>query len=88
MFDIIKSKRFLEMPVLPNEGAGWYLDGAVFNDHRDAWAKNSNHVTKIKTPKNLSTSPGVVAALIFERRFSKGSVTIIDNWSSGNINKK
>jgi hypothetical protein len=87
MFDIIESKRCLDIPVLPNEGAGWYLDGAVF-DHREALAENSNRVTKIKTPKNLSTSPGVVGALVFERRFSEVSVTIVASWSGGNINRK
>jgi hypothetical protein len=46
-----------------------------------------NRVTNIKTPKNLSISPGVVAALVFERRFSDMSVTIVDSWSGGNINK-
>jgi hypothetical protein len=57
-------------------------------DQRDARAKNSNRVTKIKTPKNLSTSPGGVAALGFERRFSKVSATIVDSCSGRNIFKK
>jgi hypothetical protein len=87
MFNIIESKRCHGIPVLPNEGAGWCLDGAVF-DHRDARAENTNRVTKIKTLKNLSTSPGVVAAAVFERRFSKVSVTRVDSWSGGNINRK
>jgi hypothetical protein len=87
MFDIIESKRCLDIPVLPKEGAGWYLDGAVL-DHSDALAENSNRVTKIKTPKNLSTSPAVVAALVFERSFSEVSVTIVDSWSGGNIKRK
>jgi hypothetical protein len=42
----------------------------VFRRGRIPRAENPNRVTKIKTPKNLSTSPGVVAALVFERRFS------------------
>jgi hypothetical protein len=87
MFDMIASKRCLDIPVFPKEGAGWYLEGAVL-DHSDARAENSNRVTNIKTPKNLSTSPGVVAALIFDRRFSNVSVTIVDSWSGDNINKK
>jgi hypothetical protein len=63
------------------------LDGAVF-DHKDARAENSKRVTKIKTPKNLSTSPGVVAAFVFKRRFSEVSVTIVNSWSGGNIKRK
>jgi hypothetical protein len=87
MLDIIKSKRCLGIPVLPKDGAGWYLEGAVL-DQSDARAENSNRVTKIKTPKNLSTSPVVVGGLFFERRFSEVSVTISDSSSGGNINKK
>jgi hypothetical protein len=87
MEDIMESNRFRNIPVLPKEGAGWYFEGAVF-DQRDARAENSNRVTKIKTPKNFSTSPGVVATLDFERRFSEVSVTIVDSCSGGNINKK
>jgi hypothetical protein len=84
---MIVSNRCLDIPVLPSGGAGWYLKGAVF-DHRDARVENSNRVTKINTPKNLSTSPGVVAALFFERRFSEVIVTIVDSSSGGNMSRK
>jgi hypothetical protein len=87
MKDIIESKRYLDIPVLPNEGAGKYFDGAVF-DHRDARAENSNRVIKIKTPKNLRSSAVVIGALSTSRSLSEVMVTIVESWSGGNIKRK
>ncbi len=82
-----ESKQCLDMPVLPKDGSGWYLKGIVF-DHRDALEVNSDWVIKTKTPKNLSTSPGVVAVFLFKRKFADIKVTIIASWLGRNINRK
>jgi hypothetical protein len=81
MFAMRELKQCLNIPVLPKDGAGWYLEGAVF-DHSNDLEENSNLATRIKTPKNLCTSPGVVAA------FSDVNVTIIASWSGRKIIRK
>ena len=49
----------LDIPVLPNDGAGTYLLGAVLLQ-RVAREVNSNLVTSIMTPISLRSSPFVV----------------------------
>jgi hypothetical protein len=57
-------------------------------DHSNDLEENSNLITIIKTPKNLSTPAGVVAAFVFKRRFSNVILAIVASWLGGNINRK
>jgi len=80
------SNLFFDIPVNPNWGAGWYLDHAVVF-HKDVLDVNSNVVVRIRIPKNLRTSLGIVSFIddLWSWMFVQRTISV--SCLGGNINK-
>ena len=77
----------LDMPVIPNWGAGRYFDHAVVL-HNDARVVNSNFVVRMSTPKNFNNSLASVSFRDNLRSWRLVQRTISVNCFGGNIKRK
>ena len=76
-----------DIPVLPNEAAATYLEGAVVL-HRLARLVNSCLVHKIMTPKYFRSSPFVIDLFEAAVRAILVRCIIVVNWFGGNSMRK
>jgi hypothetical protein len=80
------SNRLRGIPVLPNDGAGMYFDGAIV-DHK-LLLLNSNFEARMRIPKNLSNSPQDVFSELCAVRTLFVKQTISCKSVDGNIIRK